>query len=101
MCNMRAVWYLDEGCMCNLRAVWYLDEGCMCNLRAVWYLDEGCMCNSPQVSYLVPDWVEGWIGLCFAAYKKSNPRIQSDLKCVDLVLLKNEVTQVQTLNPKP
>lgn len=53
-----------------------------------------------HVSYLVPDWVEGWIGLCFAAYKKSNPRIQSDLKCVDLVLLKNEVTQVYTMADK-
>ena len=49
-----------------------------------------------RIEYLVPDWAGGWVAVCFVTYVTTAPTLKSAMRCVDLVLMKNEVTQLTT-----
>jgi len=52
-----------------------------------------------KVDYLVPDWAQGWVAVCFVSYLTNDTSIKSPMECLDLVLQKDETTQLSTSTP--
>jgi len=51
------------------------------------------------IDYLVPDWSQGWVAICFVSYLTSNPVVKSQMQCLDLVLSKDDTVQLSSSTP--